>query len=271
MPPANPPARASPFTFMSIDPMEPSLTAFIVDDESDSREVLALMLAEQHPEVRVAGAAASVDEAIPAIAHARPDVVFLDIEMPGGSGFDLVRQLREPLPEIIFCTAYGHYAIRAIECSALAYLLKPVSAPKLASAIEKAKHRTHARHRSLQLDVLEEQLVPGREATRFLINTLEDIKIIRFDDVVCCIAESNYTRLHLADGTRLMVSKTLKEFEGILQRPHFFRIHHSYLINLHFIRRIIKADGYVVELPQELLLDVSRSRREELMQRLAEL
>ena len=251
--------------------MDPKLTAFIVDDESDSREVLALMLAEHHPDVGIAGAAASVDEALAAIAQVRPDVVFLDIEMPGGSGFDLVRQLQEPLPEIIFCTAYGHYAIRAIECSALAYLLKPVSAVKLAEAIGKAKLRAHARHRSLQLDVLEEQLVPGREATRFLINTLEDIKVIRFDDVVCCVAESNYTRLHLADGTRLMVSKTLKEFEGILQKPQFFRIHHSYLINLQYIRRVIKAEGYVVELPQDLMLDVSRARREELMQRLAQL
>src|SRR5690606_28473337 len=145
-------------------------------------------------DVRVAGSAAGVDEALPAIAQLRPDVVFLDIEMPGGSGFDLVRQLREPLPEIIFCTAYGHYAIRAIECSALAYLLKPVSAEKLAAAVDKARQRTNARHRSLQLDVLEEQLIPGRESTRFLINTREDIKVIRLDDGVCRIAESSYTR-----------------------------------------------------------------------------
>lgn len=245
--------------------------ACIIDDESNSREVLELMINENHPDIEIIGTAANVEDGLLLINLHQPDIVFLDIEMPGGSGFDLVRSLKEPLPQIIFCTAYGHYAIKAIECSALAYLLKPVSSQKLHEAIEKAKMKSNPLQRSLQRNVLQEQLNPSKEATRFLINTVEDTKVIRFEDVVCCVAESNYTKIYLHDGSKIMASKTLKDFETILYQPNFFRIHHSYLINLNFIRRIIKAEGCMVELPNNVLLDVSRSRRDELMQKMATL
>lgn len=245
--------------------------ACIIDDESNSREVLELMINENHPEIQVVGTAANVVEGLAVIRKLQPDILFLDIEMPGGSGFDLVRQLAEPIPQIIFCTAYGHYAIKAIECSALAYLLKPVSSQKLHEAIEKARMKTNPLQVSLQRNVLQEQLNTTREATRFLINTVEDTKVIRFDEVVCCVAESNYTKIHLVDGSRVLASKTLKDFETILYQPHFFRIHNSYIINLNFIKRILKADGCMVELPNNILLDVSRAKREELMQKVAAL
>ena len=148
--------------------------------------------------------ASNITEGMELIRRHQPDILFLDVEMPGGSGFDLVRQLQEPLPQIIFCTAYGHYAIKAIECSALAYLLKPVSSQKLHEAIEKARMKSNPLQRSLQQNVLEEQLSPTKEATRFLINTVEDTKVIRFDEVVCCVAESNYTKIHLSDGSKEM-------------------------------------------------------------------
>lgn len=245
--------------------------ACIIDDESNSREVLELMINENHPEIQVVGTAANVVEGLAVIRKLQPDILFLDIEMPGGSGFDLVRQLIEPIPQIIFCTAYGHYAIKAIECSALAYLLKPVSSQKLHQAIDRAKMKTNPLQVSLQRNVLQEQLNTTREATRFLINTVEDTKVIRFDEVVCCVAESNYTKIHLVDGSRVLASKTLKDFETILYQPHFFRIHNSYIINLNFIKRILKADGCMVELPNNILLDVSRAKREELMQKVAAL
>lgn len=245
--------------------------ACIIDDEVNSREVLELMIGANHPDIDIVGVASNIQEGLELVKRHQPDMIFLDIEMPGGSGFDMVRQLTEPLPQIIFCTAYGHYAIKAIECSALAYLLKPVSSQKLHEAVEKAKIKSNPLQRSLQRNVLEEQLNPVKEATRFLINTVEDTKVIRFDEVVCCVAESNYTKIYLADGTKVLASKTLKDFETILYQPHFFRIHHSYLINLNYIRRIIKTDGCMVELPNNVILDVSRSKREELMQKVAAL
>lgn len=247
------------------------LKACIIDDESNSREVLELMIGENHPDVAIVGTASNITDGMVMIDLYHPDLVFLDIEMPGGSGFDLVKQLKEPLPQIIFCTAYGHYAIKAIECSALAYLLKPVSSQKLHEAIEKAKMKSNPLQLSLQRNVLQEQLNTTKEATRFLINTVEDTKVIRFDEVVCCVAESNYTKIHLSDGTKVLASKTLKDFETILYQSHFFRIHHSYLINLNFIRRILKTDGCMVELPNNVILDVSRSKRDELMQKVAAL
>lgn len=243
----------------------------IVDDEANSREVLELMIRENHSDLTIVGSASNMKEGLRLIHGSSPDVVFVDIEMPGGNGFELVKQLKPPLPELIFCTAYGHYAIKAIECSALAYLLKPVSAIKLREALEKAKEKTHLLQRSLQVKVLEEQLVSEKQATRFLINTTEEIKVIKFDDVVCCIAESNYTKICLIDGKKIVASKTLKEFEIILQQPNFLRVHHSYLVNLNHIVRISKSDGVTVEMQNDIHLDVARTKKDELMLRLTQL
>jgi two-component system LytT family response regulator len=244
------------------------LKACIIDDEANSREVLELMIKETHPDIDIAGTAGNIQDAASLVRKIQPDILFLDIEMPGGSGFELVKQLKEPLPEIIFCTAYGHYAIKAIECSALGYLMKPVSSIKLKEVLDKARQKSNPLQRTLQMHVLQEQLNGPSVATRFLLNSLEDIRIIKFDDVVCCIAESNYTRIHLADGNKLVASKTLKEFETILHRPNFFRIHHSYLINLNYVQRINKADGCIVELPHGLSLDVARTRKDEFLQKI---
>ena len=220
--------------------------------------------------MKVEGTASNIRGAARIRKKIQPDILFLDIEMPGGSGFDLLKQLTEPLPEIIFCTAYGHYAIKAIECSALAYLLKPVSSKKLHEALEKARMKSNSLQRTLQMHVLQEQLSPS-ESSRFLVNTAEDIKVIKFEEVVCCIAESNYTKIYLSNGRKIVASKTLKEFETILHKPYFFRIHHSYLINLNYIQRINKTDGCIVELPHNISLDVARSKKEELMTKITTL
>ena len=246
------------------------LKACIIDDEVNSREVLELMIKENHPDIQITGTASNTTEAFSLLLDKQPDILFLDIEMPGGSGFELVKKLKEPLPEIIFCTAYGHYAIKAIECSALAYLLKPVSSQKLHEALEKARMKSNILQRTLQMHVLQEQLSPS-ESSRFLVNTAEDIKVIKFEEVVCCIAESNYTKIYLSDGRKIVASKTLKEFETILHKPYFFRIHHSYLINLNYIQRINKTDGCIVELPHNISLDVARSKKEELMTKITTL
>jgi two-component system, LytTR family, response regulator len=247
------------------------LKACIIDDEANSREVLELMLHENHTDIIIAATASNIRNGLAIIEKNQPDLIFLDIEMPGGTGFDLVKQLKEPLPEIIFCTAYGHYAIKAIECSALAYLLKPVSSQKLFDALQKARMKSNPLQRSLQMNVLQEQLNTSKEPSRFLLNTIEDTKVIKFEDIVCCIAESNYTKIHLADGTKVVASKTLKEFETILSRPNFFRIHHSYLINLNFIKRIAKTDGCTVELPHNISLEVARSKKDELLEKITSL
>jgi two-component system, LytTR family, response regulator len=244
------------------------LKACIIDDEANSREVLELMLKENHPEIFVAATAWNIKEGKKIIELHKPQLIFLDVEMPSGSGFDLVNSLQEPLPEIVFCTAYSHYSIKAIECSALAYLLKPVSAEKLKQAIEKAKMKSNQLQRMLQMNVLNEQLAKPKRSTRFLINTVEEIKVIQFNEVVCCIADSNYTKIILADGTKITASKTLKEFENILSDANFFRIHHSSIINLNFVKRIIKTDGCTIEMCNGMLLEVARTRKDQLIEKL---
>src|SRR5687768_5191352 len=195
----NRPEQGSPYLCIQTKRIT-MLKACIIDDETNSREVLELMIREDHSDIEIDGTSGNIRDAALLVKKVSPDILFLDIEMPGGNGFELVKQLKEPLPEIIFCTAYGHYAIKAIECSALGYLMKPVSSQKLREVLDKARQKTNPLQRSLQMHVLQEQLSTTSEPTRFLLNSVEDIRIIKFDEVICCIAESNYTRIHLADG-----------------------------------------------------------------------
>ncbi len=152
--------------------------------------------------------------------------------------------------------------------SALVYLLKPAPMRKLQETTEKTGMKSIPLQHFSQGIIPEELLNSRKEPTRFLIHSKDEVKVILFDEVVCCVAESNYTKIHLADGRKVMASKTLKDFETILYLPHFFRIHASYLINLHFIKRILKSDKCMVELPNNVMLDVSRSRRQALMHKM---
>jgi len=152
--------------------------------------------------------------------------------------------------------------------SAQVHLLEPMSSKKLHETINKTGMKSNSPQHIHQRNILEAHLNSRKAPTRFLIHTRDDIKVILYDEVVCCVADSNYTRIYLNDGSKVMVSKTLKDFETILNQQHFFRIHASYLINLHYIKRIVKAHQYLVELPKSFMLKVSRSRREGLMHKM---
>jgi two-component system, LytTR family, response regulator len=243
--------------------------ACIIDDEKNSRDVLEMLIKQYHSNINIIGMAHNVASGSSIVNNLKPDFIFLDIEMPDGTGFDLIKNLKNPLPQIIFCTAYDQYAINAIECSALAYLLKPVSSYDLNQAIIKAIDKNKGQHLAVQINLLNEQLVNKNNPTRFIINTNEEVKIIKFEEVICCVAESNYTKILLNDGTKVTATKTLKEFETILIAPYFFRIHHSSLININYVKRIQKGDGYIVELPFNPFLDLAKIRKEQLLEKIA--
>lgn len=213
-----------------------SFKTLIVDDEWLVRSELKMMLAG-YPEITVVGEAASVAQAVPLIATSRPEVIFLDIQLPGASGFDLLEQI-DTAARIIFITAYDKYAIRAFEVNALDYLLKPISKERLAKAIKKLGTNEPA------------QAMPSKKAgyddvIYVIVNGA--LKFVKLSLLKCLTAEGNYSYLFYADKPRALVSKTLQEWEDLLPEHHFVRIHRSTIVNFEYVEKVRKCKNYTQE------------------------
>lgn len=213
-----------------------SLKTLIVDDEWLVRSELKTMLAD-YPEITFIGEAANVAQAIPLIQKNPPDVIFLDIQMPGASGFDLLDQV-ETAARIIFITAYDKYALRAFEVNALDYLLKPISKERLAKAVKKLSSNEPA------------AVQPGKRAAYddviyVIVNGA--LKFIKLSLLKCITAEGNYSYIVYADKPRALVSKTLQEWEELLPEKHFVRIHRSAIVNFDYVEQVKKCRNYTQE------------------------
>jgi two-component system LytT family response regulator len=193
--------------------------------------------------------------------------------MPDGSGFDLLYGLGEYKPEIIFCTAYNQFALKAIECSALAYILKPLTTEMVTEALQKAIVQLDKNQKALQYDTLYEQLNhPKSNPVKFLVKNTEGLHIVYYEELIYCVADSNYTYLFIENKKKITVSKTLKEIEKILEsNSNFMRIHQSFIINLEKIKNISRIDAHLaVVMSDGKELFVSRSKRDEFMVRIGE-
>lgn len=239
--------------------------ALVVDDEAMAREDLIARLAQVAPEVTVLAEAHNAPSAMPLIEALRPALVFLDVEMPGGDGFSLLKNLGHWDFDVVFTTGFQRYAIQAIRFSALDYLLKPVQADELRAAIirHKARHPDpdlDGRHRAAVLANLNEDHESRMKLTLRHGNGLHFISPL---DIGFCRAEDNYTELHLSDGRRFMVARTLKEYEDMLSDLGFIRVHRSYLVNRQAIDRIT-TDGFL-EVRGGHRVEISRRRKEEVL------
>ena len=248
------------------------MRAIIVDDEQHCRDVLQLLLTRYCPDVVVEAVCPDGPTALAAIGKYHPELLFLDVEMPGMNGFELLEACEHPSFSIIFTTAYDQYAIQAIRHSALDYLLKPVDKDELLSAVEKAASQqlqlAGSKVNNL-LVFLHEHLQAGE---RLALPTMEGLRMVQPRDIVYCTAEGAYTRLHLyAEKTTSLVCRTLKEVETVLKDKGFFRVHHSYLINLSFIEKYIKGDGGEIIMNDGSTIPVSRQRKQEFMARIERL
>jgi two-component system LytT family response regulator len=247
------------------------MRAIIIDDEKHCREGLAIMLARYCPEVEVVEQCASGRTAIKMIGQHQPDLVFLDIEMPGMNGFEMLEYCTGFDFGIIFTTAYNEYAIKAIRHSALDYLLKPVNKAELVEAIERAKESKKV-NVSAKITKLLESMNNKKTAGRIALPTLEGLIMVDIKDIMYCESENNYTRFHLQHDKAVFVSKTLKKAEMLLQdNSSFFRIHHSFLINLDYVKQYIKGDGGEVVMANGKSLAVSRTKRSEFLGKLEKL
>jgi two-component system LytT family response regulator len=245
------------------------IKTIIVDDEEKSRITLKNMVTKHCPSLVVTEVCDSVANAVQAIEKDPPGLVFLDIEMPFENGFTLFDKIKNPSFQIIFTTAYGQYAIKAIKYSALDYLLKPVDAEDLKNAVEKCveKQRSPA-ERSDEFEMLLSALKLKNKSAKIAVPTFEGLQMINANEIVKCSADESYTHITLTDGTKLVVSRILKEFEDLLSDFNFFRVHNSSLINLAHVKKYVKGDGGYVIMSNDETVEVSRRKKNELLTRL---
>ena len=244
------------------------IRAIIVDDEKNCCEALELLLKDSCTEVEVIAIANSGAEAIQKINKLQPQLVFLDIEMPHMNGFQLLETLQIINFQLIFTTSYDQYAIKAIKFSALDYLLKPVDREELEKAVQKVVSKINT-NIPQQLEVLLQKVYqPSIPVQRIALPTMQGLEFVPVNSIISCSANNNYTEFFLSNKKRILVSRTLKEIEEILEGYAFFRVHHSHIINLNEIVRYIKGEGGYLIMSDGSTVDVSRSRKELLMQKL---
>lgn len=244
------------------------INAIIIDDEKDGAEVMQILIGKYCPDVNVLCLENSVESAIVSVQRLKPDLIFLDIEMPTGTGFDVLQATKNLQYETIFITAYEHYAIKAFKTSAVDYLLKPIDIDELINAVQNAKKRIlySTKHHSNRIESF--ILSTLNKNKRISIPSQEGVFWIDLDDIIRFEAESNYTHVHIRNRKKFMVAKTLKSFEEQLGNSHFCRVHSAHLINLNEVERYIKGDGGIVILKDSSSIPVSRANKAELLTKL---
>ena len=239
------------------------LNAIIVEDEKHSRETLDGLLRLYCKNVNVIAEADGMTSGIEAIKKHKPDVVFLDIQMPDGSGFRLLESLDEIDFGIIFTTAFDQFAIKAIKFSAIDYLLKPIFPDDLVAAVKKAEERQDARNTRKSVEILLENMKrPETEPPKIVLSTAERINVVQVQDIIRCESDNYYTLFFFKNGSKLLVSKTLKENEELLKDYNFIRPHKSHLINVTYIKSFNKKEGGYILLTDGSRVPVSRRKKE---------
>lgn len=242
------------------------LNAILIDDELSSLNSLKQKILQHCPEVKIIFVSDDPKKGAGAIEELRPDLVFLDIEMPIINGFTLLQQLTYKNFELIFVTAYDHYAIKAIRYSALDYLVKPVEIDDLKNALNRAIEKKNTTKANPQIELLLENMVTEKmKFKRIAIPTTQGLQFIKVDDVIYLEASVNYTRFHLTNNEKYTVSKTLKEFEEMLPEDIFFRIHNSYIINKNYVEKYLRGEGGQVVLSNNIVLDVAKRKKAEFL------
>ncbi|WP_425076825.1 LytR/AlgR family response regulator transcription factor [Psychroserpens sp. S379A] len=239
-----------------------SLRAVIVEDERHSRETLKNLLEEFCVDITVIGTAANVNDAIKTIKELKPDVVFLDIELQTGTGFDVLSQVSHLNFEVIFTTAFEQYAIKAVKFSSLDYLLKPIDLDELQLAVNKAQTKKNQAVYKKQLETLMLNLkLQKPKLNKICLATSDGFEFIEINDIIYCKAEGSYTIFKLKNSEKLLVSKNLKEYENLLLEQGFMRVHNSFLINLKEVKKYMKADGGYIIMNNNDTVSISRSRK----------
>ena len=241
------------------------LRSIIIDDETNSSSALREKLKQYFPQVNIIAICNNGHEGIEAIESLKPDIVFLDIEMPKINGFTMLQKLTYRNFELIFTTAYDHYAIKAIRFSALDYLVKPIEIEELRQAINRVEEKQQAspnQRLELLLDNLGHKI---HERLRIAIPTNSGLEFLKVEQIIYLEASVNYTHIFLQDGRKYTASRTLKDFEEMLPADTFLRIHHSHIINKNFAEKYIRGEGGQVVLSNGTILDIAKRKKTEFL------
>jgi two-component system LytT family response regulator len=234
----------------------------IIDDEKRIRDFVKRMIDSFGLELTVYTDGENVETGLASIESIKPDIVFLDIQMPDGTGFDLLNRVKEKNFELIFITAFQEYAIMAIKFSALDYILKPIDEEELRTAIINAIDTIDFKKDDTQFEALSHNLLPNQKR-KLVLKTQESVHVVDLSDIIRCEADKNYTFFYLSNGKKILVSRTLKDFETLLSNQGFFRVQQSHLINLDFIDRYDKQEGGSVILKDGSSVPLSPAKKEQ--------
>jgi two-component system LytT family response regulator len=242
------------------------MTCVIIDDEDNNIENLSILLKKHCPEVKIIGTAGNAGQGKELILSSHPELVFLDIQMPVTNGFGLLSSLNSYPFEIIFVTAYDKYALQAIKFSALDYLLKPIDTVELINAVEKAFLKRQQKTENLSLENLVRMIgkKENKSNHRIALQSLKETRYIEPKKIIRCTSLNNYTTFYLDDGETFITSRPIFEYEEILAEYGFFRSHQSHLVNLTYIKSIVKEDGGYILLKDSTQVPLSRNKREEI-------
>ncbi len=243
---------------------EAPFRVILVDDEPRGLSILEKMLELHCPYVRIASSCKSADEALQKIPSINPKLVFLDIAMPAKTGFDLLNELHDFSFEIIFVTAYNHYMIEAFHFSAVDYLLKPINDILLVNAVNRARKRIAEKttHKNIETLLHNIHQKHSPQNMRLCVSSVKGFQVVDIKDILYCEASGNYSNFHFTNHQLVCTSKTMHEYERLLEDAGFVRIHKSCLINLLHVKEYIRGEGGAVRLTNDIVLEVSRRRKE---------
>lgn len=246
------------------------ISCVIIDDEKPARETLKLMIERYlSDKVEIVGTAASLKKGVIAIYENKPDLVFLDIEMPNEDGFKIFNYFQEVNFAIVFTTAYKEYSIKAIKVAALDYILKPINISELKETIRLFEKRKVTATSSENIQKLLSNLNAGNQILeKVALPTFTGFQMERIDSILYCAADHNYTQVYLSNGENLLVSKPLNVIQDMLPKEVFYRIHRSHLVNMNFIKEFSRTDGHHVVLDNGTRLDVASRRKDEFVKAL---
>ncbi len=247
------------------------ITAVLIDDDSNLRKGMKSLLTRYAPEIKILGEADSVKSGIKLMDSLKPQVIFLDIQLTDGTGFDILENLAQKngksSSHIVFITAHEEYAIKAFRFSALDFLLKPVDPEELEKVIEKIKSALEKNDNYAHIDLLLENIRKKVDNfKRIALSTSDGIHLLEVSDIIRCESEDNYTKFYIKNGKPILISKTLKEYEELLAEHGFERIHQSHLINLSCLKSYIKKDGGYVIMTDNSKLPISQRKKERLQE-----
>ncbi len=246
--------------------MTKPLRTLLIDDEKHCLESLEIELGEYCPQVEIVRSCLGSQEGLTAILEQDPDLVFLDIDMPGMNGFELLQNVDRRTFDVIFATAYDEYAMKAIKVSAMDYLLKPIDHNDLQAAVRRVEQKRDSEQANAKIDVLLTNLASSVNGfKKIAIPTSSGLDLIDTQDIIMCEADGSYTTVYTVDNKSYLVSKTLKEISELLESPLFFRTHQSYLVNLNHASSYVKGSGGHLVMTNKRTAQVARARKDDLM------